>query len=57
MKLRTIIATEDVPNLFKFLVNHINYSFNDIDSYEELTNEEKKLISKEDFNTIFYNDI
>jgi hypothetical protein len=57
MKLRTVIATENIPNLFQFLVNHVNYSFSDISFYEELTNEEKKLISESEFNTMFYNDL
>ena len=38
-----------VQQLLDALYKHLEYSFNDIDSYDELTEEEKKIIPKEMF--------
>ena len=38
--------------LIEVLANHFNYSIKNINSYNELTNEEKSIISKEEFNLI-----
>jgi hypothetical protein len=38
--------------LIEVLANHFNYSIKDINSYNELTNEEKSIISEEEFNLI-----
>lgn len=45
------IKVNELPDeLVKFLLSHARYSFADIDSYDELTSDEKKLISEEKFN-------
>lgn len=40
---------ENLINIFSALLDHFQYSINDIDSYEELTEKEKEIISKEVF--------
>ena len=44
-------ATLD-SNVLKMLIDHFNYSINDINSYDELTEEEKKIIDRELFYSI-----
>ena len=44
-------ATLD-SNVLKMLIDHFNYSINDINSYDELTEEEKKIINRELFYSI-----
>lgn len=39
-------------NVLKMLIDHFNYSIKDINSYDELTEEEKKLIDRELFYSI-----
>lgn len=39
-------------NALKMLIDHFNYSIKDINSYDELTEEEKKLIDRELFYSI-----
>lgn len=40
---------KNLINIFNALLDHFQYSINDIDSYEELTEKEKEIISKEVF--------
>lgn len=47
------LTLENTEVLVKFLIDHMNYSMKDIKSYDDLTNEEKKLITEQDFKTIF----
>lgn len=50
MKIKeNIKITDEVLNI---LINHFNYSIENIDNYDELTPEEKKVISKRTFNLI-----
>ena len=46
-----------VQQLLDALYKHLEYSFNDIDSYDELTEEEKKIIPKEMFEYLTEKDI
>lgn len=39
-------------DIIQMLYDHFNYSINDIKSYDELTNEEKKFINKAMFERI-----
>lgn len=48
-KLCTQILDQDV---LLMLIDHFNYSVRDINSYNELTDEEKLFISEETFNKI-----
>ena len=47
------LTLENTEVLVKFLIDHMNYSMKDIKSYDDLTNEEKKLITEQEFKTIF----
>lgn len=48
MKLKNLPVTEVIkdPRILMALWNHFNYSIKDITSYEELTSEEKEIISQ-----------
>lgn len=52
MKVKNNITSsrEELDKFKAFLLNHLNYSIKDINSYNELTSEEKSLISEELFN-------
>lgn len=54
MKLKNLPIEEVIkdPRYLMTLWNHFNYSIKDISSYEELTQEEKEIISPELFNKI-----
>ena len=43
------INSKNLINIFNTLLDHFQYSIDDIDSYEELTEKEKEIISKEIF--------
>lgn len=42
-------SIEHLNRLMNILLDHFDYSIKDIKSYDELTNEEKQIISKEEF--------
>ena len=44
--------SNNTVEIIEMLIKHFNYSIKDINSYEELTEEEKSFISKELFNKI-----
>ena len=46
----TFFVPEYLNAVFNMLLKHFQYSIKDINSYEELTEEEKKICSKERFN-------
>lgn len=50
VKNNVISSGEELDKFEAFLLNHFNYSIKDINNYNELTSEEKKLISEELFN-------
>lgn len=54
MKLKNLPVKEVMgdPRIITALWNHFNYSIKDIDSYEDLTQEEKGIISKPLFQRI-----
>lgn len=45
------------PNLVEFALAHLNYSFKDVESYEDLTEEEKEMISEDLFYESFKDSI
>ena len=49
---RYSFTEDEVSQLYDFLVEHFGYSIKDINCYEELTTEEKSMISKELFERI-----
>lgn len=53
-----VITTYAIPNylsaVFNMLLKHFQYSIKDINSYEELTEEEKKICPKELFTEITF---
>lgn len=53
MKAHINIDNLTLPILFA-LIDHFNYSIKDINSYEELTDVEKSLISKDIFDKLTY---
>lgn len=51
--MKTILDSRNITQDVLFmLIDHFNYSIKDIDSYEELTTEEKMIISKDTWNKI-----
>lgn len=53
MQVTTTYATPNyLSDIFNMLLDHFQYSIKDIDSYEELTEEEKKICPKELFNEL-----
>ena len=56
MKINSILYNKNYGNeLTTMLLKHFQYSIKDIDSYDELTAEEKRIISKDLFNSITIN--
>jgi len=47
-----LFTDDEVGQIYDFLVEHFGYSIKDINSYDELTTEEKSMISKELFERI-----
>lgn len=43
---------EQLAQFLDMLINHFNYSIKDINSWDELTNEEKQIIDRELFNQV-----
>ena len=55
MQVTTTYATPNyLSAIFNMLLKHFQYSIKDINSYEELTEEEKKICSKELFNELTF---
>lgn len=52
MKIKKLKVKEIDFELVHSLIKHFEYSIKDIESYDELTEEEKKIISKKLFNRI-----
>ena len=53
MKLKEIKGSDtNFGEVIKMLIDHFNYSINEINSYDELTESEKEFISKELFDKI-----
>lgn len=53
MKLnRDIVDNFHINSIYKMLLEHFEYSIKDINSYEELTKDEKNIISKDLFDSI-----
>jgi len=54
MKIKKCLKGENLylDPLIRALVDHFQYSIKDINSYDELTDEEKKIITKEIFNEL-----
>lgn len=50
----TFFVPEYLNAVFNMLLKHFQYSIKDINSYEELTEEEKKICSKELFNKLTF---
>lgn len=50
MKLKDNLKID--KSILKLLINHFNYSIRDIKTYDELTNSEKSLVSRELFNIL-----
>ena len=56
MKINSILYNKNYGNeLITMLLKHFQYSIKDIDNYDELTAEEKRIISKDLFNSITIN--
>jgi len=56
MKINPILYNKNYDNeLITMLLKHFQYSIKDINSYDELTAEEKRIISKDLFNSITIN--
>lgn len=56
MKINPTLYNKDYDNeLITMLLNHFQYSIKDINSYDELTAEEKQIISEDLFNSITIN--
>lgn len=54
--MRTTLDTRNLQQDVLFmLVDHFNYSVKDINSYNELTDEEKRIISEDTWNRIINN--
>lgn len=47
-----LLSEDEVLQLYDMLVNHFGYSIKDINSYNELTDEEKEFIPKDLFEKI-----
>ena len=47
-----LFTDDEVSQIYDFLIEHFGYSIKDINCYEELTTEEKSMISKELFERI-----
>jgi hypothetical protein len=47
-----LFTDDEVNQIYDFLIEHFGYSIKDINCYEELTTEEKSMISKELFERI-----
>ena len=47
-----LLSEDEVLQLYDMLVNHFGYSIKDINSYNELTDEEKEIIPKNLFERI-----
>lgn len=45
----------NTPGVFNMLVNHLNYSLADVVEYDELTDAEQKIISKELWDKVIIN--
>lgn len=43
---------DEILQVYDILINHFEYSIKDINSYDELTNEEKEFIPRDLFNRI-----
>ena len=43
---------DEIFQVYDILINHFEYSIKDINSYDELTNEEKEFIPRDLFNRI-----
>lgn len=57
MKINPIIYNENLDDkIIKVLLKHFQYSIKDIKSYNELTNSEKNIISKDVFNYLTINE-
>ena len=55
MQVTTTYATPNyLSAIFNMLLKHFQYSIKDISSYEELTEEEKKICSEELFNELTF---
>lgn len=53
MKLnRDIVDNFHINSIYKMLLEHFEYSIKDINSYEELTKDEKDIIPRDLFNSI-----
>lgn len=46
------LSDEEVLQMYDILVNHFGYSIKDINSYDELTDEEKEFIPRDLFEKI-----
>ena len=56
--MRTTLDTRNLQQDVLFmLVDHFNYSVKDINSYDELTDEEKRIISEDTWNRIINNKV
>lgn len=48
-------SIERMNRLMNILLDHFDYSIRDIKSYDELTNEEKQIMSREEFDYLVEN--
>lgn len=55
MKINPNVLPKDAPDTAKALLEHFGYCIKDINSYDELTNEEKKIVPKIVFNYLTSN--
>ena len=49
---RDIVDNFRINSIYQMLLEHFEYSIKDINSYEELTKDEKNIISKDLFDSI-----
>ena len=47
-----LFTNDEILQIYDMLVNHFGYSIKDINSYDELTDKEKEIISKNLFERI-----
>lgn len=49
------VSKTNNPDVLQMLINHFNYSMNQINSYDELTDTEKKFIQKKTWDKAMIN--